>query len=144
MTGPILDRVALAELRDLNRGSLVSRAKLERLTDAAGPGPGGGANTRAKTWATVAGGDALPCRLAPASAGNPSSVADQTVDLARARLVLDVEGPAVLEGDRLTVTGVDAAGNAWTRVVAVLGAESPRSFSAMRVFVCENAPPGQR
>jgi hypothetical protein len=41
-------------------------------------------------------------------------------------------------------TAATAGGGAWTRVVIVLAEHTPRTASAARVYVCEDAGPGRR
>lgn len=80
--------------------------------------------------------------MAPLVPATDSGQADQTVFIARWVVVFDLEGPPVAEGNRLTVTGVDVAGIPWTRVVLVVGSRSPRTFSGMRTYVCQDVGPG--
>jgi hypothetical protein len=136
---PMFSPEVLAELRDINRASLVSTATVKRLTIAGGGA--GGANTGARSWTDVA--EGVPCRLSPIVPATPSSVADQTAYLGRWLVVVDLEAPAIRAGDRLEVSGVDEAVQPWTRTVLVLGDRSPRTFSAMRPYVCEDVPPGR-
>lgn len=139
---PLFSETAIATLRSLNRASLTSLAKIDRPTRATSPG--GGANTGTRTWHTIDDGAAVPCRLAILSQQGAVIVqqAGQPTSPDRLVVVFDLDGPAVKEGDRLTVTGTDAAGNDWTRVALVLTARTPRTVSAMRVFVCQDVPPG--
>lgn len=129
---------AIASLRALNVAALESRAQIGRPGRAASPG--GGANTGKPTWDDVA--DDVPCRLSTMEGVAITSRAGQLTTADRLLAVFDLGDPVVKQGDRLTITGTDAAGNDWTRVVVVLSARNPRTFSAMRVFVCEESGPG--
>jgi hypothetical protein len=140
VTAPIFSADALAALRQQNVGSLTSLARIDGPV-VSGSG-GGGANAGGRAWHTVDGGAAVPCRMAPLVPAIESTQADENVNIARWVVVFDLTGPAVAEGQRLTITGVDVAGNAWSRVVLVVGSRSPRTFSAMRTFICQDVGPG--
>jgi hypothetical protein len=144
MTSPLFTPGSLSRLRRLNLASMKDRAVVEAPTEAAGDD--GGAGTGTDTWAPVAGTDVTPapCRISPAAAGAVATEADQNVALNRWTLTLDVEGPAVGPGYRVTVTGIDVAGDAYTRRLIVLGEHNPRTFAAMRRYACEDAGPGRR
>lgn len=140
MTAPLFSSEALQSLRALNVGSLTSRARIDRPAYAAGQG---GANTGGRTWVTIDDGDAVPCRVSPLvpSAGNTE--ADENTNVAKWLVVFDLGDPAIHDGDRLTVTGTDVAGGAWSRSVIVVGPHYPRTFTSMRAFACNDAGPGQ-
>lgn len=139
---PLFSTTAIAQLRGINRAALTSTATIARPTRAASPG--GGANTGARTWVTIDDGEDVPCRLAILSQQGAVIVqqAGQPTSPDRMAAVFDLEGPEIKQGDRITVTGTDAAGGNWTRAVLVLTARNPRTYSAMRVFVCQDVPPG--
>lgn len=138
-TVPFFNTAAVAALRQRNLDALDSVALIEAPARAASAG--GGANTGALGWSPVALGDAVPCRLAPIAAPGVVIQAAQLTNPARVVVVFDLEGPAVLPGYRLTVTGVDGAGASWSRAVTVIGPKSPRTSSAMRAFVCADVGP---
>lgn len=141
MTAPIFSADTLRALRDINVGSLTSRARIDEQAYAGGSG---GANVGGRTWHTIDDGDAVPCRMAPFVPAIDSAQADATANIARWVVVFDLNGPEVIEGYRLTITGADVAGNAWTRMVVVIGARSPRTFSAMRTFICHDVGAGMQ
>jgi hypothetical protein len=124
------------------RRTLTSFATIERPGTAATAG--GGANTGAPTWTVVQSGTAVECAISPLVGGQVPTEASQAVALNRWRVRFDYCAPAIGPGYRLTVTGVDAGGGAWTRVVIVLAEHTPRTASAARVYVCEDAGPGRR
>lgn len=144
-TGAIFSADTLRVLRDLNVSSLLSCARIDEAVTLSGAG---GANVAGRTWSTVVDPNtqepalAVPCRMAPLVAAIESGQAEQTVNIARWVVVFDLEGPPVVEGNRLTVSGVDVACVPWTRTVLVIGSRSPRTFSAMRTFVCQDVGPG--
>lgn len=142
MTLPFLSADTLAPLRDANRALLVSRATVERASR--DTSPGGGANTGARSWAVIDEGADVPCRISPLVPGSPASVADQTTTLSRWIVGMDTDGPAIVVGDRITVTGVNVVTlETWSRVVVVINARGPRTHSAMAVYECEDAGPGR-
>lgn len=136
---------SLRALRDLNVSTLTSVARIDAPTTSSGAG---GANVGGRAWKTVVDPNshapalAVPCRMAPLVPSTDSGQADQTVFIARWVVVFDLDGPPVIEGNRLTVTGVDVAGIPWTRIVLVIGSRSPRTFSSMRTYVCQDVGPG--
>lgn len=136
---PLFAPSALRALRALNRKSLDSVAVIE--APAIAGAPGGGANTGKRGWAVVDGGDAVPCRLSNAEAGTVVIQAGQSATPDRFLLVVDLEGPVIADGYRVTVTGVDIAGQAWQRVVSIVSAFNPRTNSAMRAFVVQDVSP---
>lgn len=117
---------------------LTSSATIERPTNATSPG--GGANTGKRGWTSIAEGE--PCRLTTETGTTVTVQAGQLATPERLLVVFDLEGEAIRQGDRLTITGTDAAGGDWTRVVLVLSLRNPRTNSAMRTFVCVDAGPG--
>jgi hypothetical protein len=139
---PYLSDDALAAARAVLRPTLTSFATIERPTT--GSTAGGGANTGAPAWTGVPNGTNVECAISPLVGGQVPTEASQSVALNRWRVRFDYCAPAVGPGYRLTISGVDAAGGAWTRVVVVLGEHTPRTVSAARVYVCEDAGPGRR
>lgn len=145
MTAPFFSPDALRSLRDTNVALLVSSAQIDAAVTIAGAG---GANVGGRTWRTItdpatgAPALAVPCRMAPLVPAVDSSQAEQTVNISRWMVTFDLGGPPVAEGNRLTVSGTDVAGNPWTRIVLVVGSRAPRTFSAMRSFVCQDVGPG--
>lgn len=135
---PLFSDAAIASLRALNLSALDSRALIGR--PGRGASPGGGANTGKPSWDDVA--DDVPCRLSTMQGIAIAVRAGQLTTPDRLLAVFDLGDPEIRQGDRLTITGADAAGNDWTRVVVVLSARNPRTFSAMRVFVCEESGQG--
>lgn len=135
---PPFNATAIASLRQLNRSALTSRALIERPGRAASPG--GGANTGKRTWDDVAAD--VPCRLSTMEGVPVTLQAGQLTTPERLLAVFDLEGAEIQPGDRLTITGTDAAGGDWSRAVLVLSPRNPRTYSAMRVFVCQDVPPG--
>lgn len=144
MTAPILTPGALERLRRLNRASMKDLATIEAPARAGAAY--GGANTGSPGFVAVEATDVEPvaCRISPAAAGSTASEADQTVALNRWLLTLDVVGPPVGPGYRVTVTGFDSVGQGYTRRLIVLGEHNPRSYAAMRRYTCEDAGPGRR
>lgn len=143
MTSPLFSTGALERLRRLHVTTLKDRALIERPTSTSGTG---GANTGTRGFAVVGGTDVTPaaCAISPAAAGSTATEADQNVALNRWNLRLDVEGPPLGPGYRVTVTGADLAGVVYTRVLVVLGEHNPRTWSTLRKYVCEDAGPGRR
>jgi hypothetical protein len=141
VTAPLFSAEALAPLREANRASLTSRLRAESLTRAASQG--GGANTGARAWTIVA--DDVPCRISPAQLPAAATVADQATNLSRWVVATDVETPIFEPGMRLTVTGEELLTHEpFSRVVIIDGGYTPRTFSAMRLYQCVDAGPGQR
>lgn len=136
---PLFNPAALKSLRALNIAALDSRAVIE--TPSAASVPGGGANTGRKGWTVVDGGDDVPCRLSAMDAAPVVIQAGQFTTPEHVLVVFDLEGPDVRQGDRITVSGTDIASQEWTRRVTVLSALSPRTNSAMRMFVCQDVSP---
>lgn len=134
----MFDETAIAQLRGQNRDTLISRAKIERPGVAASPG--GGANTGKRTWDEIA--DDVPCRLSTMADSPVIVQAGQLRTPERLLATFDLESAAIKQGDRLTITGTDAAAQDWTRVVTVLSMRTPRTVSVMRVYICEDVAPG--
>lgn len=140
MTAPLFSPDALRAMRSWHTGTLTSRARIDAPRAGLGSTGQGGANVGGRAWVTVA--DVVPCRMAPLDPASESAQADQTVNINRWVVAFDLEGPPVSEGDRLTVTGTDAVGGAWTRSVLVIGSRTPRTYSAMRSYICQDVGPG--
>lgn len=142
MTAPLFTAEGLAALRASNLASLTSRVRVDRFVR--GPSQGGGANTGVSSWQPVDGLEDIPCRIAPAQMPAATTTADQPTNLARWNIATDVEAPIFDPGVRLTITGVElVTGEPWERVVVVVGARAPRTFSVMRNYDCVDAGPGQ-
>jgi hypothetical protein len=139
---PYLSDEVLATARAVLRPTLTSFATIEHPVG--GTSAGGGANTGPATWAIVSGGTSVECAISPLVGGQVASEASQAVALNRWRVRFDYCAPAIGPGYRLTITGVDAGGGAWSRTVIVLGEHTPRTVSAARVYVCEDVGPGRR
>ncbi len=133
---PFLSPAFLRSLRETNRASLDSLATILVRETTTNPG---GANTGKGTWRETA--TAIPCRLSTVDGAPIVIQAGQLTTPDRVAVVFDLEGPDVAEGNRITVTGTDIAGQAWTRTVIVLTAQFPRTASAMRAFVCQDVGP---
>lgn len=134
---------ALASIRETLRGTLTSFAIVERPANTA-TGQGG-ANTSGTSFVTVDEGGGVPCAMAPLVSRALAGVeAQQDVALDRWRVRFDYCAPPIGPGYRLTISGIDVAGGPWTRRVIVLGEHTPRTLSAARIYICENAGPGRR
>ncbi len=136
---PLFSAAALRSLRDLNRKALDSLASIER--EVVSSAPGGGANTGAKVWTTIDGGDAVPCRLAPDADGGVTIQAGQLTTPDKMLVVFDVDSPDIVLGDRITVSGADLDGTEWIRVLTVLTPKNPRTNSTGRAYVCLDVSP---
>lgn len=148
MTAPLFSDETLLAMRELHRGMLTSRARVDAPKASAGMAGQGGANVGGRAWRTVtdpttgAPATAVPCRVSPLVPAADSAQADETVNITRWAVAFDLEGPPVSEGDRLTVTGEDALGITWSRTVLVIGRQTPRTYSAMRIYICQDVGPG--
>lgn len=79
----------------------------------------------------------VPCRVSiPALSGGELVTAEQLRALSRYTVVF-AAGTDVRELDRLTVTGTDAAGRAFTLVLDVVTVGAPLAVEAMRKTVCQ-------
>lgn len=121
--------IAVATLAAINNASLPHRAQIDRPSTSTGPG-----GVVAPTYTTIASG--IPCRRAIAghSAGE-RTIADQVQPIV-ADVVVFAPGADVREHDRLTVTGTDAGGTAFTLVFDVDAVMAPLAAEAMRKVLC--------
>lgn len=148
MTAPLFSADALRALRDIHVGTLTSRARIDQVRGATNTSGQGGANVGGRAWETVIDPDTgapavdVPCRMAPLDPASDTTQADQTVNITRWAVAFDFLGPTIIEGNRLTVSGVDVVQRPWSRTVVVIGARTPRTYSSMRIFICQDAGPG--
>lgn len=70
----------------------------------------------------------LPCRLSIVGLPNQLVTADQLRSAARWNVTLPL-GTAILEKDRLVVSGTDMDGNDYTVTLDVAGIEAPKSYA---------------
>lgn len=122
----------IATLRDINRDNLPHRAVVERATYTRGQG---GVST--ESFAAIATG--VPCRrsIAGHSAGE-RLIADQLQAVVQSVVVFDA-GTDVRALDRLTVTGLDGAGNPFSITLDVQSVLDPVAAEAMRKALCSHA-----
>ncbi|MGI8765699.1 MAG: hypothetical protein ACR2KM_04175 [Gemmatimonadaceae bacterium] len=120
---------AVAQFRAMNTANLPHTALVER------PGytRGAGAITQ-RSYTVVAVG--VPCRrsIAGHSAGE-RLIADQLEAVVQSVVVFDA-GTDVRQDDRLTVSGLDGAGNPFTVTVTVVGVLAPIATETMRKALC--------
>lgn len=122
----------IATLRGINSDNLPHRAVIERATETRGEGA-----VTLRDYAPIA--TDVPCRrsIAGHSAGE-RLIADQLQAVVQSVVVFDA-GTDVLALDRLTVTGLDGAGNPFTIALDVQSVLDPVAAEAIRKALCSHA-----
>ena len=121
----LIPAAALAQLRVLNEANLPHSCQVQQATVTKGDG-----GTHTEAWATVRTYDA---RLTPVSR-TEEVIAEAPTDVALWRVVLPA-GADVTNVNRLIVSGVDAAGEQFTKTLDVLSVAGPRVTEMMRIVM---------
>ena len=127
MSATLISPSALARMRALSDANMPYSAAIQSFIDTSSEG-----GTHTQDWATVA---TVACRLSVPSA-DERIVAEQPSGRTQWLLVLPA-GTEITAAERVVVTGTDAAGNAFTKTLQVLGINAPLLFEVYRRVVAE-------
>lgn len=125
-------------LRPMAEASLPDLALIEQLVRSDRK-PGGKIT---ETWTPLLAD--VACRCMPATMAQTQSLSADQLTAPNHWAVSFAMGTPVLFGHRLTVTGTDLDGNAWTRVLNVVSVDGPKTYEVLRVALCIDPAPGGR